>query len=126
MTKLAMPSTVQVAHFGNCFLDFQRMELCCSGQVVELTLRQFRVLKLLVMRPGIVLSRQKLIASAWPKRQRSTYRTVDNCIAKLRQKIENNPECPVLIRTVHGIGYKFVPLERLEPAQENIANEGIS
>jgi DNA-binding response OmpR family regulator len=118
MTELAMPSTLQVAHFGNCSLDFPKMELCCSGQVVELTVREFRVLKFLVMRPGIVLSRQKLIASAWPKRQRSTYRTVDNCIANLRQKIESNPECPVLIRTVRGIGYKFVPLERFEPARD--------
>ena len=67
-----------------------------------------------------------LIASAWPKRQRATCRTVDNCIAKLRQKIESNPECPVLIRTVRGIGYKFVPLERVELVQEKIANEGIS
>ena len=112
-----MPSAFKVAHFGDFSLDFQSMELCCSGRVVELTLRQFRVLKFLVMRPGIVLSRQKLIASAWPKRQRSTYRTVDNCIANLRQKIESNPGCPVLIRTVRGIGYKFVPLERLEAAQ---------
>jgi|SRR5947209_6980630 DNA-binding response OmpR family regulator len=121
-----MPGRIQVAHFGDFSLDFQRMELCCSGQVVELTLRQFRVLKFLIMRPGIVLSRQKLIASAWPKRQRATCRTVDNCIAKLRQKIESNPECPVLIRTVRGIGYKFVPLERVELVQEKIANEGIS
>jgi DNA-binding response OmpR family regulator len=125
MTELAMPSMYQVAHVGKFSLDFQRMELCYSGQVVELTLRQFRILKCMVMRPGIVLSRQNLIASVWPKRQRSIYRTVDNCIAKLRQKIEHNPECPVLIRTVRGIGYKFVPLE-FDPAQENIANEGMS
>lgn len=85
------------------------MELCRADQAIELTLREFKVLKFLVSRPRVVISRQRLIGSAWPKRKRSSYRTVDNCIAKLRQKIESNPECPVFIRTVHGVGYKFVP-----------------
>lgn len=87
------------------------MELCRADRVVDLTLREFKVLKFLVTRPRIVVSRQKLISSAWPKRKRSSYRTVDNCIARLRQKIENNPDCPLFIRTVHGVGYKFVPLQ---------------
>ncbi len=85
------------------------MELCRADQTIDLTLREFRVLKFMVCRPKVVISRQKLIGSAWPKRKRSSYRTVDNCIAKLRQKIEKNPDCPVFIRTVHGVGYKFVP-----------------
>jgi DNA-binding response OmpR family regulator len=101
----------QVALFGEISLDFKRMELSRAGQPVEITLREFKVLKFLVSRPRIVVSRQKLISSAWPKRERSSYRTVDNCIAKLRQKIESNPDCPVFLRTVHGVGYKFVPQE---------------
>jgi DNA-binding response OmpR family regulator len=102
-------TTNQVAQFGDISLDFRTMELWRAGHPVEITLREFKVLKFLVSRPRVVVSRQKLIGSAWPKRKRSSYRTVDNCIAKLRQKIENNPDCPVLIRTVHGVGYKFVP-----------------
>lgn len=90
------------------------MELRRAGQPVQITLREFKVLKFLVSRPKIVISRQKLVSSAWPKRKRSSYRTVDNCIAKLRQKIESNPDCPVFIRTVHGVGYKFVPQEDLD------------
>lgn len=89
--------------------------------MVELTLRQFQVLKFLVTRPRVVISRQKLIVSAWPKRKRSSYRTVDTCIAKLRQKVENNPDCPILIRTVRGVGYKFVPLETEELSRERIS-----
>jgi DNA-binding response OmpR family regulator len=100
-----------MARFGEFSLDFRKMELCRGDQAIELTLREFKVLKFLACRPKVVVSRQKLIGSAWPKRKRSSYRTVDNCIAKLRQKIEINPECPVLIRTVHGVGYKFVPVE---------------
>jgi DNA-binding response OmpR family regulator len=79
------------------------------------------VLKFLVSRPRVVISRQKLITSAWPKRKRSSYRTVDNCVARLRQKIENDPECPVLIRTVHGVGYKFVPQEITRSSSHSLA-----
>ena len=100
---------IQVTQFGEMSLDFRRMELSRAGRPVQITLREFKVLKFLVSRPKIVISRQRLICSAWPKRKRASYRTVDNCIAKLRQKIESNPDCPVFIRTVHGVGYKFVP-----------------
>src|SRR6202142_2659635 len=95
--------------FGEILLHFGKMELCRSGQPVGITVREFKVLKFLVSRPEMVVSRQKLISSAWPKRKRATYRTVDNCIARLRQKIENDPGRPIFIRTVHGVGYKFVP-----------------
>jgi len=111
MSDFQVRSINQVTQFGEISLDFRKMELCRAGRPVEITLREFKVLKFLVSRPKIVVSRQRLISSAWPKRKRSSYRTVDNCIAKLRQKIESNPDCPVFIRTVHGVGYKFVPQE---------------
>jgi DNA-binding response OmpR family regulator len=111
MSTFSAKPIPQVAQFGEISLDFRKMELHRAGRPIEITLREFKVLKFLVSRPKIVVSRQKLLSSAWPKRKRSSYRTVDNCIAKLRQKIENNPDCPVLIRTVHGVGYKFVPQE---------------
>jgi DNA-binding response OmpR family regulator len=110
----------QVAQFGEFSLDFRRMELCRSDQPIELTLREFKVLKFLVSRPKVVVSRQRLILSVWPKRKRSSNRTVDNCIAKLRQKIESNPDCPVFIRTVHGVGYKFVPQEKAISDRANL------
>ena len=109
MTDSQVKSISQVTQFGEISLDFRRMELCRASQPVQITLREFKVLKFLVSRPKMVISRQRLVASAWPKRKRASYRTVDNCIAKLRQKIESNPDCPVFIRTVHGVGYKFVP-----------------
>ena len=101
----------RVAQFGEISLDFGKMELSRAGHLVEITAREFRVLKFLISRPEIVVSRQKLISFAFPKRKRATYRTVDNCIARLRQKIESDPGRPVFIRTVHGVGYKFVPQE---------------
>lgn len=114
--NLQQRSVTQIAQFGEFSLDFRRMELYRANQPVELTLQEFKVLKFLISRPRIVVTRQKLIGSAWPKRERSSFRTVDNCIAKLRQKIESNPDCPVFIRTVHGVGYKFVPEPPSHPA----------
>lgn len=113
----------QVAQFGDISLDFRKMELCRGGQSIGITLREFKVLKFLISRPKVVVSRHRLISSAWPKRKRSSYRTVDNCIAKLRQKIERNPGCPVFIRTVHGVGYKFVPQENAYPFGQSRLSE---
>ena len=115
MTDLQFRRKSQGAQFGEFSMDFRTMELSRGDQTVRLTLLEFKVLKFLISRPKVVVSRQRLISSAWPKRKRASYRTVDNCIAKLRQKIERNPGCPVFIRTVHGVGYKFVPQEELRP-----------
>lgn len=112
MTRFQVGRTSQVAQFGEILVDFRKMELSRSDQPVALTLLEFKVLKFLVSRPEIVISRQKLISAVWPRRKRSSYRTVDNCIAKLRQKIESNPDYPAFLQTVHGVGYKFVPYEK--------------
>jgi DNA-binding response OmpR family regulator len=109
MTEFGVRRIGQVAYFGEISLDFRKMELCRAGRPVGLTLREFKTLKFLVSRPDVVVSRQRLISAVWPRRKRSSRRTVDNCIAKLRQKIESNPGCPVFLRTVRGVGYKFVP-----------------
>jgi DNA-binding response OmpR family regulator len=106
----------QGAHFGEFFLDFPKMELSRADQLIRLTVREFKVLKFLVSRPRVVVSRQRLIGSLWPERKRSSRRAVDNCIVRLRQKIENDPDFPTLIRTVHGVGYKFVPPETMHPS----------
>ena len=126
MAGFQVKSISQVTQFGDISLDFRRMELCRAGQPVQITLREFKVLKFHVCRPKMVVSRRRLISSAWPKRKRSSYRTVDNCIAKLRQKIESNPDCPVFIRTIHGVGYKFVPQEDARPFSRVLLNKGES
>ena len=116
MIDLQLRRISQGAHFGEFFLDFPKMELLRADQPIRLTLQEFKVLKFLVSKPRVVVSRQKLISSLWPDRKRSSRRTVDNCIARLRQKIENDPDCPTLIQTVHGVGYKFVPQETMQPS----------
>jgi DNA-binding response OmpR family regulator len=111
MIESSVRKVSQGTQIGEIFLDFRKMQLYRADQPVELTFREFKVLRFFVSRPEVVVSRQKLINAVWPKRMRSNYRTVDNCIAKLRQKIEIDPGRPVFIQTVHGVGYKFVPEE---------------
>lgn len=105
----------QGARFGEISLNFRKMELHRADQPVGLTLQEFKLLKFFVARPGIVVSRRELITAIWRKRKRSSDRTVDNHIARLRQKIESDPAHPVYLLTVHGVGYKFVPQGRLRP-----------
>jgi DNA-binding response OmpR family regulator len=121
MTDFKITKIGQVARFGQISLDFGKMELWRGDQPVGLTLQEFKVLKFFFARPGIVVSRQRLIGAVWPKRKRASHRTVDNCIAKLRRKIESNPDSPIFLRTVHGVGYKFVPEELQRTFRQNSA-----
>jgi DNA-binding response OmpR family regulator len=98
-----------VALFGGIEIDFDRMEIYRSGRRIPATAKEFKVLEFLVNNPHVVFSRKDLIAAAWPRRKRTTDRTVDNVIVLLRRKIEKDPIHPVYLQTVHGAGYKFVP-----------------
>jgi|ERR1700687_630498 len=99
----------EVAQFGEIVIDFDRMELRRSGQVIPATCLEFKLLRFFVNNPQFVFSREELIRAVWPERRRTTWRTVDNSISHLRQKLEQNPARPVYFQTVHRAGYKFVP-----------------
>lgn len=109
MTEPDVKRTSEVMRFGEISLNFTKMELRRADEPIMLTLQEFKVLRFFLSRPEVVLSRQKLITAVWPKRDRSSRRTVDNHVARLRQKIEKDPAHPVHLLTVHGVGYKFVP-----------------
>lgn len=117
MTAYRVRRGSQVVEFGEISLNFTKMELQRAGQLVPLTLQEFKILKFFVSRPESVVSREKLISTAWKSRKRASYRTVDNHIAKLRKKLEKDPAHPVFFRTVHGVGYKFVPQAKPRDAQ---------
>ncbi len=95
--------------FGDIAVDFVRMQLTRAGQPVSLTAQEFKVLRFLTENPERVITREELLNSVWGYEHYPTTRTVDNHMLKLRQKIEPDPANPIHIRTVHGVGYKFVP-----------------
>ena len=94
--------------FGDVTVEFERYEAMKSGQTVRLSPKEFGVLRLLVARDGEVVSRTDLLHEVWGYDRFPTTRTVDNHMASLRSKLEEDPANPAHLLTVHGVGYKFV------------------
>ncbi len=88
-------------------IDPARRRVRVRGQDVELTTQEFRLLHLLAAHPGIVFSREALLAKVWPDQTFVTPRSVDTLVKRLRKRIEADTEAPVLILTVWGAGYKL-------------------
>lgn len=95
------------AAFGNVTIDLARAEVRRSGEPVELSAMEFKLLRFLVENRGVVHSRDELLDHVWGYDAMPSTRTVDVHIAWLRQKLEENPKRPAHIQTVHGMGYKF-------------------
>jgi DNA-binding response OmpR family regulator len=95
--------------FGDVSVDFVKMEIHKSGALVPITAHEFKLLRFFLENPGRAVARDELLTDVWGLNFHLTTRTVDNQILKLRQKLEPDPSNPVYFRTVHGIGYKFVP-----------------
>jgi two-component system alkaline phosphatase synthesis response regulator PhoP len=93
--------------FGDVVVDFRRMEVTRSGQTVDLSAREFKLLRHFIDHRGATLSRDELLADVWGYDDMPLTRTVDVHVAGLRQKIEANPKSPEYILTIHGLGYKF-------------------
>jgi len=75
---------------------------------VELSAREFKLLRYFIEHRGATLSRDALLSQVWGYDDMPLTRTVDVHVAGLRQKLETNPKLPEYIVTVHGLGYKFV------------------
>jgi DNA-binding response OmpR family regulator len=93
--------------FGDVEVSFVRYEARRKGKVVEMTRKEFEILRLLAGRAGAVLTRDELLNEVWGYESYPVSRTVDNHVAGLRAKLERDPAHPEYIRTVHGVGYKF-------------------
>jgi len=93
--------------FGDVLVDFRSMEVTRRGQRVDLSAREFKLLRHFIEHRGATLSRDELLTEVWGYDEMPLTRTVDVHVAGLRQKIEPNPKSPEFIVTVHGLGYKF-------------------
>jgi DNA-binding response OmpR family regulator len=98
-----------VFQFGRVHVELLSMEVRRAERPVNLTAMEFKVLRFFVMNPNRVISRDVLLDEVWGYHNYPCTRTVDNHVLRLRQKLELDPPHPVHFRTVHGIGYKFVP-----------------
>lgn len=97
----------QTLTFGPLTLDTYKYEAKVSGKSVELTLREFELLKFLATQQGQVFSREELLEKVWGYEYFGDVRTVDVTIRRIREKIEENPSMPEFLATKRGIGYYF-------------------
>jgi two-component system alkaline phosphatase synthesis response regulator PhoP len=93
--------------FGDVRVDFRRAEVTREGRPVELSAREFQLLRYFIEHRGATLSREELLNEVWGYHAMPSTRTVDVHVAWLRQKVEPTPRHPQFILTVHGLGYKF-------------------
>jgi two-component system alkaline phosphatase synthesis response regulator PhoP len=95
--------------FSNIALDFKRYEARKAGELLDFSPREFEILKYFIQHQGETVTRDQLLDEVWGYNHFPLTRTVDNHIAKLRQKIEDSPAEPRHIVTVHRVGYRFIP-----------------
>ena len=95
--------------FGSIRVDLRATEVTRNGKAVNLSAREFQLLRYFIEHPGETLSREELLKEVWGYSANVFTRTVDAHVASLRQKLENDPKQPGFILTVQGFGYKFRP-----------------
>ncbi len=104
------PAATRSIAVGRCMLDLDARRLCDNdGDEIPLTGMEFDLLKVFVTHPNRVLSRDELLTLTRNREWEPFDRSIDIRIARLRRKIEPDPDRPGVIRTVRGAGYMFVP-----------------
>ena len=90
---------------GDLELDLDKFEVRVRGEIIELTLREFEVLKFLAMQPGQVVTREVLLEKVWGYEYYGDIRTVDVTVRRIREKIEKDTSAPKILITKRGVGY---------------------
>ena len=98
------PSTI---YSGELSINTERYEVTKGGKIVDITLREFELLKFLAMQPARIFSREQLLENVWGYEYYGDVRTVDVTVRRLREKIEDDPSMPRYIITKRGVGYYF-------------------
>lgn len=110
LLRRTQPARAQLdeLRFDDVVVDFRRYEARRGSQPLELTRKEFGVLRVLASRAGAVVTRDDLLNEVWGYESSPTTRTVDTHVASLRAKLEKDPTRPRHLQTIHGVGYKWV------------------
>jgi DNA-binding response OmpR family regulator len=100
---------IETYSFGNVSLDFKKFQAKANNENIELSSKEFAIMKYLIEHEEDVIHRHDLLEKVWGFDVTPTTRTVDNYILELRKKLETDPSNPKHIITVRGAGYKFMP-----------------
>ena len=101
----------EIYELGRLKVDFERHEVLINNEKVELTLKEFELLEILIKNKGKILRRETLLDKVWGYEYIGETRTVDVHIRYLRKKIEDDDKNPKFIETIRGVGYRFNPVE---------------
>jgi DNA-binding response OmpR family regulator len=104
----ATGGSLQKMVLGSVEIDFATYNASRSGESLQMTPKEFEILKFLWQHRNNAVSRDQLLTNVWGYDESISTRTVDNFILKLRQKIEDDPAHPKHIITIHGLGYKLL------------------
>lgn len=103
-----VPGNESTVTIGRLIVNFNTFQTKQDGVDIKLSHKEVEILAYLFKNSNKVVSRYDLLEHVWGYEEQITTRTVDNFIARLRQKVEDNPNNPRIILTVHGSGYKMV------------------
>ena len=96
-----------IIKYNNLTIDVDHYEIKRDEEIVELTLREFELVKFLAIQPGEIFTREALLEKVWGYEYIGDVRTVDVTVRRLREKIEKDAAKPELIMTKRGVGYFF-------------------
>ncbi|HYV74659.1 MAG TPA: response regulator transcription factor [Candidatus Binatia bacterium] len=103
-----LPKDQDRRSFGEVEVDLRKCRVLRSGKPIDISSKEFELLKYFIVHSGETLSRDRLLEDVWGYDNYPTTRTVDTHLVRLRQKLEPDPEQPQYFLTVHGTGYRFV------------------
>ena len=101
----------EIYEIGRLKVDFERHEVLINNEKVELTLKEFELLEILIKNKGKILRRETLLDKVWGYEYIGETRTVDVHIRYLRKKVEDDDKNSKFIETIRGVGYRFNPVE---------------
>ena len=104
LTEVSNEKTKKIV-VGSLTLDLDKFEAKVDGEVIDLTLREFEVLKYLANQPGQVVTRETLLEKVWGYEYYGDIRTVDVTVRRIREKIEKDTSAPKILITKRGVGY---------------------
>ena len=107
MSSTSQSIPAQIQEYGNLEIDLNRYEIRKNAIALELTLREFELLKYLAERENKVFSREQLLEEVWGYEYYGDIRTVDVTVRRLREKLEDDSSDPKYVMTKRGIGYYF-------------------
>ena len=93
-------------------VDFANLELRSDGETIHLTMMEIKLLRYLIEHEGQTVSRNTILEDVWGLQEDTDTRAIDNFIVRLRKYLEDKPNDPQIVRTVRGVGYKFVGQDR--------------